>query len=49
VLRNDDREKSKLLEDIKNTFISRAVAKKNLIRTAFDLNPKLGRYVLNNI
>lgn len=49
LLRKDDREKQKILNNIKLSLRSKRTAKQNLIRTAFEIDYKLGNYLLKTI
>jgi len=49
LLRKDDREKQKILDNIKLSLRSKRTAKQNLIHTAFEIDYKLGNYLLKTI
>ena len=48
-LRKEDKEQQKLLDNIKGVLRSKRTARQNLIRTAFEIDYKLGNYLLKNI
>jgi hypothetical protein len=48
-LRQEDKEKLKVVRAIHNALDRNKIASLNLVRTAFEINYKLGTYILNNI